>query len=84
MKNNPCLRANLRTYGLIGMAGAQIFLLAACDTIGAKPWDRDLMAKRSMQLDTEPLITACETHIRFSKEGSSGGRGFSGGGCGCN
>lgn len=42
------------------------------------------MARKSMQLDAEPNITAFHEHIYFSKEGSSGGRTFDGGGCGCN
>jgi hypothetical protein len=28
--------------------------------------------------------SAIDDHIYFSKEASSGGRGFAGGGCGCN
>jgi hypothetical protein len=70
-------------------ARAAGFLIAAatlgsCTSMGAKPWDRDLLARQSMQLDTHPLITAIDTHIYFSKEGASGGRSFDGGGCGCN
>lgn len=58
--------------------------LSACASIGAKPWDRDLLATKPMQLNTHPLVTAYRDHIYFSKEGSSGGRTFDGGGCGCN
>ena len=58
--------------------------LCGCSAIGAKPWERDLMAKREMQIDPYPLQTAAMEHIYFSKEASSGGRGFAGGGCGCN
>jgi hypothetical protein len=57
---------------------------AACTTIGPKPWEKDLMAKREMQVDPYPLQTATDEHVYFSKEASSGGRGFAGGGCGCN
>jgi hypothetical protein len=42
------------------------------------------MARKEMQVDTHPLLTAAEEHIYFSKEASSGGRAFAGGGCGCN
>ena len=58
--------------------------LPACGALGVKPWDHDLLAQRAMQLNTHPHITACHEHIYFSKEGSSGGRTFDGGGCGCN
>ena len=59
-------------------------LASACTSIGPKPWEKDLMARKEMQVDTHPLLTAAEDHIYFSKEASSGGRGFAGGGCGCN
>ena len=51
---------------------------------GAKPWDRGELAKRCMRFDGYPLEAAIDDHIYFSKEASSGGRGFAGGGCGCN
>ena len=52
--------------------------------LGAKPWDRGELAKRSMRFDGYPLELALDEHIYFSKEASSGGSGFAGGGCGCN
>jgi hypothetical protein len=57
--------------------------LAGC-SLGPKPWERDLMALHEMQVDPYPLETAAADHVYFSKEASSGGRGFAGGGCGCN
>ena len=59
-------------------------LCASCAGIGPRPWEKDLMAKPEMQLTPYPLQTAADEHIYFSKEASSGGRGFAGGGCGCN
>jgi hypothetical protein len=52
--------------------------------VGVKPWQHDLLAQEAMQLNTRPHLTAYHDHIYFSKEGSSGGRTFDGGGCGCN
>ena len=57
---------------------------ASCTAIGPRPWEKDLMARPEMQLVSYPLQTAADEHIYFSKEASSGGRGFAGGGCGCN
>lgn len=54
--------------------------LAGC--AGIEPWERDLHARADMQ--TDPQDAAIDDHIYFSKEASSGGRGFAGGGCGCN
>jgi hypothetical protein len=58
--------------------------LSACSNLGVKPWERGTLAKPEMALDAEPLDIAIDDHIYFSKEASSGGRGFAGGGCGCN
>lgn len=59
--------------------------LAACQNLGVKPWERDLLAKESMVPgEADGLDDAFDDHIYFSKEAASGGRGFGGGGCGCN
>ena len=57
---------------------------AGCSSMGVEPWERDVLAKEEMQLTTDPVEAALDDHIYFSKEASSGGRGFGGGGCGCN
>ena len=59
-------------------------VLSGCSTVGVKPWQRDIMARTEMQLDSDPLDSAIDDHMYFSKEASSGGRSFAGGGCGCN
>ena len=57
---------------------------SACSSLGVEPWERDILAKDEMQLVADPLEASIDDHIYFSKEASSGGRGFGGGGCGCN
>ena len=64
--------------------GVCCMVLAGCKTVGVEPWQRDVLAKPEMKLDADPLEAALDDHIYFSKEASSGGRGFGGGGCGCN
>lgn len=59
-------------------------LLSGCATLGAKPWQREALARPEMNPDAEPLRAALDDHTYFSKEAASGGRGFGGGGCGCN
>ncbi|HEX9708243.1 MAG TPA: DUF4266 domain-containing protein [Steroidobacteraceae bacterium] len=56
--------------------------LGGCASIGVEPWERNLHARADMQPDQRDA--AIDDHIYFSKEASSGGRGFAGGGCGCN
>ncbi|AWL13338.1 hypothetical protein HMF8227_02890 [Saliniradius amylolyticus] len=58
--------------------------LSACASLGVEPWERDQLARQEMALDNEAVDLALDDHIYFSKEGSSGGRAFAGGGCGCN
>jgi hypothetical protein len=55
-----------------------------CSTIGVKPWQREILAKPEMALNANPIDAAVDDHIYFSKEATSGGRSFGGGGCGCN
>ncbi len=57
---------------------------SGCASLGVEPWERDVLAKDEMQLNADPVEAAIDDHIYFSKEASSGGRGFGGGGCGCN
>ncbi len=59
-------------------------MLNACTIETVQPWDRDLLAKKKMQLDSHPLDSYLDDHIYYSKESSSGGSGIGGGGCGCN
>lgn len=61
-----------------------LLLLVGCSSLGVEPWDRQNLAKPEMELNNSPLTTALDEHIYFSKEASSGGRSFGGGGCGCN
>jgi Domain of unknown function (DUF4266) len=74
---------NRRISRLLLLAMAPV-LLSGCAAIGAKPWEHDLLAEHAMQVDPYPLQSAMDDHIYFSKEASSGGRSFAGGGCGCN
>jgi hypothetical protein len=61
-----------------------IFLVSGCSSLGVQPWERDLLAKEEMALTSSAIDSALDDHIYFSKEASSGGKGFGGGGCGCN
>lgn len=60
------------------------FAVGGCATMGVKPWEREMMAENAMQVDPNPIQSGYDDHIYFSIEGSSGGRTFGGGGCGCN
>lgn len=80
-KNKTLLAKNI---WLVAGLATGLMTLSGCSDLGVKPWERDLLAKPEMQLVTDPVDSGLDDHIYFSKEASSGGRGFGGGGCGCN
>jgi hypothetical protein len=59
-------------------------LAVGCSSLGVKPWQRELLSRPDMRPGGEGLDAAIDDHLYFSKEASSGGRSFGGGGCGCN
>ena len=66
------------------LSSLTVLLAASGGCTVVQPWERDVLAQPEMSLDADPLDAAIDDHIYFSKEASSGGRGFGGGGCGCN
>jgi len=67
-----------------GPEAALAVVPAAPKRVGVRPWERGLLADPAMRLVCDALEIELDDHIYFSKEASSGGRGFGGGGCGCN
>ncbi|WP_246723051.1 DUF4266 domain-containing protein [Aliikangiella sp. G2MR2-5] len=63
---------------------ALVLISSGCANMGVKPWERDLLAKSEMSLSYPSTELGLDDHIYFSKEATSGGRSFAGGGCGCN
>lgn len=55
-------------------------LTTACATV--KPWQRGMLADSCMVFDANSA-TAYMTHWQEAREGSMGGFGVQGGGCGC-
>lgn len=59
--------------------------LGACASYAPpQAWEKQYLAKPAMQFDADKLDARNIQHIYFSKEGSAGGYGVGGGGCGCN
>jgi len=58
--------------------------ISACSIEHVQPWDRELLARDKMQLEPDKMEGIMDEKIYFSKEGSRGGPGIGGGGCGCN
>ena len=63
---------------------ASLVFMAGCTQLGPKAYQKGKLAKPQMQLESNAVDAAYDDHIYFSKEASSGGGSFGGGGCGCN
>lgn len=74
------MRMKLFAISLLHLAA--FAALAGCSTV--KPQQRAILADPSMQFESEPHASAALRHTLENREGSMGGAGVSGGGCGCN
>jgi hypothetical protein len=66
------------------VAAAALALVAACGRNAVRASEKEFLADRVMVFDEDAQETAADEHVANNREGSSGGRGTSGGGCGCN
>jgi hypothetical protein len=57
---------------------------AGCGRFAVRPNEKEHLADRTMQFDSDKQESASDEHILDNREGSSGGGGAGGGGCGCN
>lgn len=57
-------------------------LLVGCSTV--KPHQKQDLARRKMVFSPDPTEDELDLHMQQSREGSAGGYGNAGGGCGCN
>jgi hypothetical protein len=64
------------------MTTALLLGAAGCATVA--PYERERLAKPDMDTSRNADAKAGEEHATAYREGSSGGMGSSGGGCGCN
>ncbi|HXN31717.1 MAG TPA: DUF4266 domain-containing protein [Polyangiaceae bacterium] len=62
--------------------GLFLLLVGGCATVA--PQQRAILADPTMQFDAEAKHDAALRHAIENREGSMGGTGASGGGCGCN
>jgi hypothetical protein len=69
----------------VAIVGA-LLLSSACSNIHpwVKPYERDRLADPIMAWNRDAISSAYLDHVREAREGSRGGTGSAGGGCGCN
>ena len=58
--------------------------LGACGRHAVRASEKEHLADRVMRFDEDGQETAADEHVLTNREGSAGGRGTQGGGCGCN
>lgn len=65
-----------------------LFLLFVVSTLAGcarvRPWEREYLTERAMTPGSEREEDRFRQHWQFAREGSVGGFGAAGGGCGCN
>lgn len=66
---------------LVALGGLAL-LAGGCATV--KPYQREHLAQRIMKFSPDPDEDELDLHMLEAREGSSGGYGSAGGGCGCN
>jgi len=63
---------------------AVLAALSAAGCVTVRPQDRATLADPTMRFEGDPQVASQERHAIENREGSYGGSGVSGGGCGCN
>jgi len=71
----------LRLSLIVAVAAAG---LGSAGCVPVKPYQRELLAKPIMAFHDDPDEETLDLHMLEAREGSSGGYGSAGGGCGCN
>jgi len=78
--NQPNENGRRLAFGVL----AFVLALGAAGCATVAPTQRAILADPSMQFDGEGKHDAALRHALENREGSMGGTGVSGGGCGCN
>ena len=63
---------------------ALALFLVACGRTAVRATEKEFLADRIMIFDEDTQEASADDHVLSNREGSIGGRGTGGGGCGCN
>ena len=72
----------MQRFHVLALLGCLAVGSVGCATVA--PYERERLARPDMEAGRNPDAKAGEEHATAYREGSSGGMGSSGGGCGCN
>ena len=68
----------------MAMRSMLVLLVAISGCVRVAAHQREYLAKPTMNPEAAPLEQKLDTHVEEYREGSMGGTGVGGGGCGCN
>lgn len=75
---------DMLTRTLLRILLAAIALSAGTGCVAVQPWERGKLSNEVMKATPDPQELKMDAHVHEYREGSIGGAGVSGGGCGCN
>jgi len=68
----------------MGLTLGIVLVIAATGCVTVSPWEREVLARPDMSLEGNRTVGTADAHSADTREGSAGGFGAGGGGCGCN
>jgi hypothetical protein len=77
-------KTKLRRAAALGIGVCLLGLTGCAIEPWVKPYERERLADPIMNVARESLTAKHREHVREVREGSRGGNGVQGGGCGCN
>lgn len=70
--------------GLHALVLAVVLGCAPGGCVRVKPYQREMLSKKIMMFQPDAYEDVLDQHMLEAREGSAGGYGSAGGGCGCN
>lgn len=74
----------LRSFSSLMLFALLLALIGGCGRYAVRPSEKEHLADRTMRFDSDPQEARADSHVLSNREGSAGGGGTEGGGCGCN
>ncbi|MBK7538885.1 MAG: DUF4266 domain-containing protein [Myxococcales bacterium] len=80
----PGLRPRLRPLHALAGALCALAMLGGCGRNAVRATEKEFLADQIMSFSQDAHESAADDHVLTNREGSAGGKGAKGGGCGCN
>ncbi len=76
--------ASVITSGLVALCLSALALASGCGRNAVRATEKEFLADQIMSFSQDGQESASDDHVLTNREGSAGGKGAKGGGCGCN